>query len=272
MKTFFLFILFIFCLMSCSKKTGQPSSQAVSPAIESEFINYDNPSAQGFDQQGSDLLATILADKIMYAMGGRKAWDQTRYLSWNFFGKRKHWWDKQEGNVRIEDPNEQLIILMNIYSKEGNVQKSGRIMTNKDSISQYLEKGYYYWVNDSYWLIMPFKLKDTGVTLKYIREDTTQKGDRSDVLQLTFKDTGVTPQNRYEVWVDVESRLIKQWAYFKDENQATPQIITSWEEYKTYGKISLSGVRNNYQSTDVISYALTDISVEKHPPQLFTEF
>ena len=29
------------------------------------------------------------------------------------------------------------------------------------------------WINDLYWLVMPFKLKDSGVTLKCLGEDTT---------------------------------------------------------------------------------------------------
>lgn len=46
---------------------------------------------------------------------------------------------------------------------------------------------------------MPYKLKDSGVTLKYKGEGQTEEGEPAQVLVLTFKDVGVTPQNKYEV-------------------------------------------------------------------------
>ncbi len=45
-----------------------------------------NPAADGFDMAGSDPKAVEIADQVMQAMGGRKAWDNTHYISWNFFG------------------------------------------------------------------------------------------------------------------------------------------------------------------------------------------
>jgi hypothetical protein len=44
-----------------------------------------NPAAEGFNESGSDAKAMAIADEVMQAMGGRKAWDKTRYLSWKFF-------------------------------------------------------------------------------------------------------------------------------------------------------------------------------------------
>ena len=43
----------------------------------------------------------------------------------------------------------------------------------------------------------------------------TQIGELSDVLRLTFKEVGVTPDNAYWIWVSKDQNLIKQWAYFK---------------------------------------------------------
>ena len=61
--------------------------------------------------------------------------------------------------------------------------------------------------------------------MTYAREDTTMNGELADVLRLTFEGVGVTPQNAYEVWVEVDSKLIKQWAYFKDAGQEEPNFI-----------------------------------------------
>ena len=228
-----------------------------------EVIEYNNPHAEGFDLEGSDLIATILADKAMHAMGGREAWDNTRFISWNFFGRRTHVWDKWTGDVRIEEPKFDLTILMNINTKEGKVMKAGSIVS--DSLDFYLQRGYELWVNDAYWLVMPYKLKDSGVTLKYVREDTTLTGKNADVISLSFKDIGVTPQNIYEVWIDYDSKLVTQWAYFADSTESEPRFITPWADYKKYGEIMLSGDRGRF--------ALTDIQVMKEVPEgTLTEF
>lgn len=234
-------------IASCATSTSSESSTETEEG--GEFVEYNNPPAEGFNQEGSDLLATLLADKAMLAMGGRKAWDNTRYISWNFFGRRIHTWDKWTGDVRIEVPEDDLTILMNINSKDGKVMKAGTQLT--DSVAFYLERGYGLWVNDAYWLVMPYKLKDSGVTLKYLREDTTMTGASADVISLSFEDVGLTPQNIYEVWVDTDSKLVTQWAYYSDSAALEPYFVTPWADYKKYGEILLASNRGKYELSDI---------------------
>ena len=265
MKNFGILALLFFLIYSCSApKSGE--SATGDETVESTYVEYNNPPAEGFNQEGSDLLATLLADKVMNAMGGRQAWDATKYLSWTFFGNRKHIWDKSTGNVRIEDPARELIVLMNINSMEGKVQKSGEELTQPDSVSKYLDFGKRVWINDSYWLVMPYKLKDSGVTLYYIGEDTTQQGTKSDVIKMTFENVGVTPQNIYNVWIDTDSKLVTQWSYYPDSESADPRFINPWLNYQKYGNIMLSGDRGEIGQ-------LTDIQVlEDVPPSTFESF
>ena len=247
-KSTFLILITSFAL-ACSAGSSTSDEKMESTEGEGAFIAYNNPPADGFNQEESDMLAMLLADKVMQAMGGRHAWDNTRFLSWNFFGRRDHLWDKKTGDIRIEVPADNLTILMNIHSKEGSIYKEDQIMA--DSTDYYLERGYSWWVNDAYWLVMPYKLKDTGVTLKYIREDTTLSGTRSDVIQLTFENTGLTPQNIYEVWVDADSKLVTQWSYYQDASAAEPRFILEWTNYKKIGEIMLSGGRGAYKLENI---------------------
>ena len=92
---------------------------------------------------------------------------------------------------------------------------------------------------------MPFKLKDTGVSLTYQREDTTQVGDLADVLQLTFESVGVTPQNKYEVWVDKSDNLVKQWAYYSEASQDSASSIWPFDNYSKHDQLLLSSDRSN---------------------------
>ncbi len=228
--------------------------------------NDQNFPAEGFNEYGSDRSAIEIADKVMKAMGGRKNWDDTRYFTWNFFGFRTLWWDKKKGNVRIQLHNEDsTIILVNIFDNTGKVMLNGAETNQQDSLAKYLKKGKDIWINDSYWLFMPFKLKDSGVTLRYIGEDTTQLGVTSDLLSLTFENIGNTPQNKYHVWVDRSDNLIKQWSYYQKSHMETPNFITPWEGYEKYHSIFLAGDRGQRKITNI------DVPVSI-PESVFTEF
>ncbi len=204
-----------------------------------------NPPADGFNLEGSDAEAMAIADDVMVAMGGRTAWDQTRHIAWSFFGRRFLVWDKHTGDVRIDAPRENAVYLLNIHSGEGRVRIGDRELTMADSLAAYLTRGKHIWINDSYWLVMPFKLKDSGVTLTYAREDTLSGGAPAHVLQLTFSDVGNTPDNKYEVYVDQSDNLIKQWAFFAKYDNSSPNFVRPWDNYQTFGNIKLSADRSD---------------------------
>ena len=230
----FLFLV----LFSCEKKGANNENE--------------NPPAEGFNTEASDPAAIELADKVMAAMGGRDAWDATPVIAWNFFGVRDLIWNKQTGDVRIEVPQEDLKIIMNVHSAEGKVEKGSEEVENADSLKKYLEMGKNMWINDSYWLVMPFKLKDSGVTLKYLGEDATQEGDSAFVVALTFDNVGKTPENKYHVYIDKGNYLVSQWAYFASASQDTANFILPWKNYQKHGDILLSGDRGERKLTDIM--------------------
>lgn len=203
---------------------------------------YGNPAAEGFNAAGSDAKAIAIADEVMEAMGGRKAWDETHYVCWTFFGRDELVWDKWTGNVRIDRGNG-MTLLSNVNDGTGRAFISGREITDTDSLSNLMSAAKRTWINHSYWLVMPYKLKDSGVTLKYMDTDTTQNGREADKLMLTFEAVGVTPQNKYEIWVDKESRLMSQWAFYQTVDAEAPRFVNPWLEYNKHGKIMLSKVR-----------------------------
>ncbi len=230
---FLLLVIASGILMSC----GKTKTEALTP--------YENPSAEGFDLAHSDPAAVELADSIMAAMGGRKNWDQTRFISWNFFGGRNLIWDKQLDRVRIESLMDTTTYLLDMKTMKGRVQIKGQELTIPDSLNKMLSHAKSMWINDSYWLVMPFKLKDSGVTLKYLGEDTLKTGGRCNVLELTFANVGDTPQNKYNVFVDLKDNLVKQWAYYNEASKDTANFIRPWDNYKLYGKILLSADRSD---------------------------
>lgn len=255
MKLKLLFFIFLPFFLGCRL------SEHVSNSETAEA----NPAAEGFNAEASDEKAIRIADEVMEAMGGRKNWDDTRFIAWNFFGRRWLLWDKHSGDIRIESPSDSMVYLLNAFNDSGSVMKKGEELTHPDSLNKYLERGKAIWINDSYWLVMPFKLKDSGVTLQYLREDTTQVGKTADVLQLTFKEVGNTPENKYLVYADKETHLITQWDYYQKASDEKERFSLPWLDYKRYGNILLSGDRGGRHLTDIAVY-------ENVPEGAFTSF
>ncbi len=241
----------LMCLVLGACQSDTASSQQEEAATVQETVP-ENPPAPGFKEDASDAKAIEIADQVMKAMGGRENWDKTRLISWNFFGARTLYWDKATHRARIDYPEDTLQIILHLNKMEGKVQKNGVEIQDSDSLQNYIQRGKSVWINDSYWLVMPFKMKDSGVTLKYLREDTTQRGEKAHVLQLTFDKVGNTPENKYEVYVDQEKNLVTQWAYYREATQDSANFVLPWLDYKKHGNILLSGNRDRRQITDIV--------------------
>ncbi len=236
MKYCFL-LLFLFCFQAC-----QPAADTATKKAPTTNKTTDTKS---FDPATSDAKAITLADEVMEAMGGQEKWEDLQYISWNFFKARDLVWDKKNNRVRIEVKRDSSIYLLNMNTMEGKVWRNGTAMSQPDSVNKYLKFAKNMWINDSYWLVMPFKLKDPGVSLKYLRSDTTQAGAPAEVVQLTFNEVGNTPNNKYEVYIDQKDKLIKQWAFYSKAEQEKPSAIWPWDNYKPYNGVLLSSDRSD---------------------------
>lgn len=222
---------------------------ATTPMLAQKRNN--NPAAKGFDMAGSDARAVQIADDVMNAQGGRKAWDQTRHIAWTFLGFRRLHWDKWTGDVRVDNLKNDQTVLVNINTDKGRVFRNGKEETQPDSVAKYTKAAKSAWINDSYWLVMPYKLKDSGVTLKDLGETKTEAGATADLLQLTFKGVGDTPQNKYQICVDKTTHLVSQWAYYPKFSDEKPGFTLSWADYNTYGRIKLAGKRGPRELGDI---------------------
>lgn len=194
----------------------------------------------------SDAKAIELAKKTEEAMGGREAYDKLRYITWNFFDTRLHLWDKHENRHRVQGLEEDFVAIIDLDTKEGVVLKEGERLENPEEKQQFLNTAYELWINDSYWLVMPWKLRDPGVTLKYAREDKTEDGRDADVLTMTFEAVGVTPENKYEVFIDKETHLVTQWSFFPTAADTEPRFVLPWANWKAYSGVQFSDNRGKH--------------------------
>lgn len=213
--------------------------------------------------QKQDEKAIKIAHKIMQNMGGLENWNNVNYIKWTF-GKRTLHWNKWTGDVRVEAIKEGLIILININTNKGKVYINRELVTNSQKKKRFLKKAKNWWINDSYWLVMPWKLLDPGVTLKYIEQTKLENGIKADVIQMTFDKVGITPNNKYYVYVDQKDHLIKQWAFFNLFSDEQPKFTKPWDNYQKLENILFSFDRSDFGPKKVIVKKLFDTN-------LFTE-
>lgn len=223
-------------------------------------------------QTSIDADARAIAASVLERMGGREAWDATRYLGWKFMGGRQHYWDKWTGDIRIEIPEGQdregnrtapVLVLMNLNTRQGRVWADGSELEGEPLVAG-LERGWRTWVNDSYWMFMPYKLLDDGVNLRYVGEDLMADDRLADVLEMTFENVGVTPQNRYLVYVAKDSGLVEQWSYFANRGDVEPGFTRPWAGWQRFGRIMLATSKGMDADWDIHVW-------DELPANLFTD-
>ncbi|RJE70505.1 DUF6503 family protein [Reichenbachiella sp. MSK19-1] len=242
------FLLFGAILLACSP--SQPKTEETKNNEQTAITDINEP-AIGFNIEESDPTAIFLADKVMTAMGGRKAWNEIAYIRWEIPNQRTLSWDKKNNKVRIDTPAQNDIYLLNLNDGSGKVKKNGKVIESSDSLAKYLSKGHEIWFKDSYDLLMPYMLKENGVTLYYLGEDTTANGRDSQKLQLTFDKQLSSSPPMYEIWIDAEDGRITQTDYYPSEAYTEPTTTNTWSNYKKHGNILLPESQSNTPTQEI---------------------
>lgn len=185
--------------------------------------------------------ATEIAGQVMDALGGQRAWDGLRGLRWSFGvsvndsvkSERRHSWDKSTGQHRVEGVNragQEFVIFHTVGdTTQGSAWVDG-VAIEGDSLHKLVKRAEALWINDTYWMLMPYKLRDPGVTLAWAG-DTTIAQQHFDRLALSFDNVGMTPGDRYWVWVERNSRRVTRWDMVLQGAPPEPRSYT-WEGWE----------------------------------------
>jgi hypothetical protein len=175
-----------------------------------------------------DPKALEIAHAMMQAMGGQKAWQQARYVRFDFIAavhgeelmRRGHLWDTRTGRSRLEDKTafgEPAVVLFNAATRQGVVYAAGKKLEGP-AAAKALDGAYHALIYDTYWLAMPWKWLDPGVHLKYLGQKKLG-AKLYDVVELTFDHVGPTPGDRYTAYVSPRSHLMEHWDYVLQSGQ-----------------------------------------------------
>jgi hypothetical protein len=96
--------------------------------------------------------------------------------------------------------------------------------------------GYARWINDSYWLLAPLKVRDRGVKVEAGGQKDF-KGVACETVRLKFDKVGLTPTDQYLFYIDPKTKLPVAWDYIPE---AGGGMQATWEKYQTFGGLNLA--------------------------------
>jgi hypothetical protein len=195
------------------------------------------------DAAEGDARAMTIAHAVMDSLGGAKRWEALGGIRWTFAvevndtmrAERRHAWDKHKGWHRVEGKTRDgtpFCFIHNLHTAEGKAWMAGQPIEG-DSLEKLLARAKTMWTNDTYWMLMPYKLLDPGVHLA-LEEPAVENRTTYDRLALSF-DAGVgeTPGDRYWVFVERGTNRVRMWEHVL-QGQEPPPVRFTWEGWELH--------------------------------------
>lgn len=222
-----------------------------------------------------DPKAVAIANAMQDAMGGLANWQKAHFIRYDFIvqhdGKtvfsRSHLWNKQTGDYRLEEKTKDgksEIVLFNINTRQGSAYLDGKKVEGAAAAKD-VNDAYAAFVNDSWWLDMPWNWLNEGVNLKYL--GARKRGSETDdVVQLTFNHVGLTPGDMYHAFVSRGSHLMTHWEYVLQSHQ---KGSWNWKWTETNG-IKLPSTHVSADGKTTISMGRVEV-LDSVDPSYFTD-
>lgn len=183
-----------------------------------------------------------VAEKIANAHGFEH-WKEVKEVAFNFNGNR-HWkWNPKTNDV--------------IYTKDTITISYNR--SNIDSTTVKIDKAF---INDKFWLLIPFQLVwDKGLTISEpIKETTPISKTELNKITITYSNEGgYTPGDAYDIFYN-DNFIIEEWI-FRRANQTEPNLINTFENYQDFQGIKIALEHKKLQGNWNLKFS--EVSVSK---------
>jgi len=216
-----------------------------------------------------DAKADAVGKEFISALGGEGAWDKARQLKFDFVVDREgktlarfsHAWDRYTGDYRVSGTDKTgapFVVLFNVNTKQGKALVNGVAVEGEEK-EKLLKTGYGRFINDTYWLLAPWKIFDPGVTLAYDGEKPCPGSGTCDLLKLSFDSVGLTPKDIYWLWITKDGRQMVQWQYVLNGAQDEPTTAL-WKNWQKMGGMSLSTEKEIVGKNTMIRFENVSVS------------
>ncbi len=192
-----------------------------------------------------DPATEAVIDKVMKTAGS-DVWASVKVIEFTF---------------NVEDDGKQVVSRAHKWDIAANTDVVTDKIKNTAPVTVDLAKqepaaGYQQWTNDSYWLLMPLKLKDGGVQFGPLA--ISRAVPPSANVTMSFAGVGLTPGDQYDLSINVLTNQIAHWVY---RPNAEKKLGFTWEDYKDFNGLVLS--TNHVSDDKKRRIYFTDIKVEK---------
>jgi hypothetical protein len=200
--------------------------------------------------QAADPKADKLAHELIDSMGGEKSWDKARQFKFDFVVDREgktvarfsHVWDRYTGDYRVSGTDKTgapFVVYFNVNTKEGQALVNGK-PAEGEAKEALLKNAYGRFINDTYWMLAPWKVFDPGVHRSYEGEKPCPEvGGTCEVLKLSFDNVGLTPKDMYWLWISKDGHKMVAWQYLL--NGATDEpTLAMWKDWKPMAGVGMS--------------------------------
>ncbi|WAC02198.1 VWA domain-containing protein [Lacinutrix neustonica] len=168
------------------------------------YFKYNEALPVGTQGKEADALAVKMLNALDY-----DAYKATDYIEWTFKKRHHYKWNKTKNTCEVYWKNYKVLLDLNKQSESVAFQDDIKIESEKQQ--QTIQKAINYFNNDSFWLVAPYKVFDTGVERTLITLNDDEKA-----LLITYTSGGSTPGDSYlwhleetgrptsfQMWVDI---------------------------------------------------------------------
>ena len=185
----------------------------------------------------------------MWKASGGDNWSKIKEIDFNFVveseGKQlfiaQHRWNLAAGTDTVKWKDKQG----KDHEATANLANPAKDGEEKDAYAR--------WTNDSYWLLAPLKIRDKGVKVE-AGGPKDLNGASVETINLSFESVGLTPTDRYVIYVDPQTKMPKAWDYIPASGTG---LQATWEKFQNFGGLNLA-TEHNFNGKAI---KLTDIKV-----------
>jgi hypothetical protein len=193
-----------------------------------------------------------LAVDLWKASGGDN-WSKIKEIDFNFVveqeGKQlfiaQHQWNVAAGTDHVKWKDKQG----KDHDVTANLATPAKEGEEKDAFAR--------WVNDSYWLLAPLKIRDKGVKVE-AGGPKDLGGTSVETINLSFDNVGLTPTDKYVLYIDPQTKLPRAWDYIPQTGNG---MQATWEKFQDFGGLMLA-TEHNFNGKTI---KLADIKVTTVP-------
>lgn len=155
----------------------------------------------GIQGKEADAIAYKMLDALDF-----EAYKNTNTIEWTFKKRHHYKWDKANNICEVYWKTYKVVLNLN------NIDESSvyiHSFKNESKMAQELiDKALKYFNNDSFWLVAPYKIFDSGVERRLVKTE-----DNKDALLVTYTSGGSTPGDSY-LWLldgNHKPKAFKMW-------------------------------------------------------------